>query len=519
LVFLLLAVMLAPGYLARVAKAASACVSSLPPTGAYTVSICLTAPADGATLAGGVAVTATVAVTGTNPGVQRMVFYLSGAYLLTDYQSPYSFNLPTTRWVDGTYSIEVEALMRDAFITQRAGANVVFHNNISTPPVNTRQFTPTAGTAPAPGAPFVVMATGDGASGEANMNSVVNLIAAANPNLFLYLGDVYEKGTPVEFDNWYGKAGANYGRFRSITNPTIGNHEYEVGVAPGYFDYWDNTPNYYSFNAGSWHFISLNANSDIISAASGSAQYNWLRDDLAANTDACTIVYYHQPFFNVGPEGPLLELADIWALMARYHVTMVLNGHDHDYQRWVPLDGNGNPNPGGITEFVAGGGGHGVQTISGSDSRVASSNSQNPDALGALKLSLSPGMASFTYLSITGAALDSGTVPCANPSADILPPSTPAGFTAAATLNKVDLTWKAATDNNGVSGYSIYRDGALLASLTGKVTSYRDLAVKPRIIYSYTIDAFDKVGNHSALSSLVVVITSAIKLYLPSIKK
>ena len=57
-------------------------------------------------------------------------------------------------------------------------------------------------------------------------------------------------------------------------------------------------------------------------------------------------------------------MADIWALMAQDGVSIVLNGHDHDYQRWVPLDGNGNPSATGITEFVAGGAGHGLQTIS-----------------------------------------------------------------------------------------------------------------------------------------------------------
>jgi len=48
-------------------------------------------------------------------------------------------------------------------------------------------------------------------------------------------------------------------------------------------------------------------------------------------------------------------MASIWALLAQYNVPIVLNGHDHDYQRWVPLDGNGQPKPNGITEFVAGG--------------------------------------------------------------------------------------------------------------------------------------------------------------------
>ncbi len=67
---------------------------------------------------------------------------------------------------------------------------------------------------------------------------------------------------------------------------------------------------------------------------------------------------------------------------------IVLNGHDHDYQRWVPLDGSGQPSPTGITEFVAGGGGHGLQTIVTTDTRVAYSNDLNPAAFGVLLLQL-----------------------------------------------------------------------------------------------------------------------------------
>jgi hypothetical protein len=395
---------------AVVAAAASGCASSSPATGEYTVTVCFTTPASGATLSGVANSTAVVTVSGTNPGVRRIVFYLNGAYLLTDYQSTYTFSLPTQRWVDGSYKLEVNALMRDGFHSTKAPLNVTFKNGVTSTPVNNNEFSPSTGRS---GSPFVVMATGDGASGELNAGKVITLIQNANPNLFLYLGDVYEKGSAAEFYNWYGVNGAYFDRFRSITDPTIGNHEYTASSsAAGYFDYWDNVPNYYSFDAGGWHFISLNSNSNKISVASGSEQYNWLHNDLVANTGKCTIVYYHHPVFNIGPEGPTTALSAIWSLMAQYKVTLAINGHDHDYQRWVPLNGSGEPSPTGITEFVAGGGGHGVQTIANSDSRVAYSNNSNPAALGVLKLTLSSTAAQFSYLSINGSVLDSGSVSC-----------------------------------------------------------------------------------------------------------
>jgi hypothetical protein len=98
--------------------------------------------------------------------------------------------------------------------------------------------------------------------------------------------------------------------------------------------------------------------------------------------------------------------------MAQHHVSIVLNGHEHNYQRWQPLDGSGSPSPTGITEFVVGGGGHGVQEITKVDNRVAFTHSGNPDVLGALKLSLNGKEAHYEFLNITGAVLDSGTVTC-----------------------------------------------------------------------------------------------------------
>ncbi len=487
------------------------CISGSPSAAAYTVTICITAPADGSTLSGDVATTATATVTGTNPGVQRMLFYLNGAYLLTDYQSAYTFALPTRHWMDGSYLLAASALMRDGFTTPQATVTVNFSNGISSPPVNTNQFQPTSGTPPANGAPFVVTAAGDGASGEVNAGNVVNLLTSINPNLFLYLGDVYEKGSVAEFYNWYGPQGINYGRFRSITDPTIGNHEYTAGVATGYFDYWDNVPNYYSYDAGGWHFISLNSNSAWVGVDSASPQYAWLAADLAAHASTCTIAYYHHPLYNIGPEGSKTSMAPIWALMVQNGVSIVVNGHDHDYQRWTPLDGNGQPSPNGITEFVAGGGGHGLQTIAGSDSRVVYSNSSNPGAFGVLKLSLNATGANFSYVNTAGTTLDSGTIPCLKAGQDTQAPSVPAGLTATAgSATRVDLSWQASTDNTGVNGYTIYRNGASLTTVPGSTLAYSDATAAPSTTYSYAVDAFDAAGNHSAQSAPVSVTTPAL---------
>jgi hypothetical protein len=393
--------------------AASGCASSSPSGGAYTVTICITAPSDGATLTGNVPVTITVSVTGTSPGIRRVISYLDGAYLITDYQSPYTYVLPTANFVDGSHSLGVEALMQDGFTTpNRATITNTFQNGISLPPVNHNTFTPSLGSTPPQGSPLIVAATGDGAGGEVHSDTVVNMVNSWNPNLFLYLGDVYEKGSYTEFYNWYGISGTSWGRFRSITDPTIGNHEYTGSAAPGYFYYWDNVPNYYSYTIGNWHFLSLNSNTSRISISAGSAQYNFVQQDLAANTAPCTIVYFHHPLYNIGPEGYTTALADVWNLFAQYHVTINLTGHDHDYQRWTPLNGSGQPDPNGITEFVVGGGGHSGQTFITTDSRMLIGYDSYPNRNGALRLELNPTYAGFKYYNLNGVLLDSGTITC-----------------------------------------------------------------------------------------------------------
>ena len=399
-----------------VQSAAVGCVTSSPSSGAYSITICLTGPANGSSLTGTVTVTTSVSITGKTSGVQHMIFNLDSSYLLTAYKSPYTFILPTEKWKDGSHTLYAKATMPGGFTTGKAHIALSFSNGNASTPVNTGHFTPSTGRAPASGQPFVVAAAGDGASGESNATNVSNLLSLLNPNLFLYLGDVYESGSKAEFYNYYGTSTSNFGRLQAITDPTIGNHEYINGVGgAGYFDYWNNIPNYYSFNAGGWHFISLNSNSSKVGGfKTTSPEYKWLQQDLSANTRPCTIVFYHHPFFNIGPEGSTKSLSTIWSLMAKYKVSIVLNGHDHDYQRWVPLNGSGSPSATGITEFVAGGGGHGLQTIAKTDSRVAYSNYQNPTAFGVLLLSLGSSGATFSYHSTNGSVLDSGSISCKN---------------------------------------------------------------------------------------------------------
>jgi chitodextrinase len=88
------------------------------------------------------------------------------------------------------------------------------------------------------------------------------------------------------------------------------------------------------------------------------------------------------------------------------------------------------------------------------------------------------------------------------PTADTVPPTIPAGLTGTAVgSTQASLSWSAATDNVGVTGYTIYRNGVVLTTVGGSSLTYSDTSVAPATTYSYTVDAFDAAGNHSAQSS------------------
>lgn len=135
-----------------------------------------------------------------------------------------------------------------------------------------------------------------------------------------------------------------------------------VGVGDGW----------YSYNLGAWHLISLNIECETQPggcSTTGSwfaAELKWLQNDLATNHSFCTLAYWHQPTFSpangLGEEGTTAQA--FWQLLYKYGADLVLNGHDHLYGRYRPLDASGNSDPrNGIREFVVGTGGETLDTV------------------------------------------------------------------------------------------------------------------------------------------------------------
>jgi hypothetical protein len=491
------------------AAAAEACSTSSGAGGAYTVTLCVTAP-DGA-LSAAVPLSATATVepgsSPTPPSVEKVVFSYAGEYLLTDHDpepgpagsAMFGMTWRTDRTADGTGVLEAKLRLTDAYVTTTT-TTVTLANGVTVPAANTRQFRVSAGTPVDPGQRFRLAAVGDGASGSPGEAAVVDLVASWRPNLLAYLGDVYERGSPHEFDNWYGPPGspAGYGRFRAITNPVIGNHEYLTPGGAGYFDYWDNIPHYYSYDAAGWHFVALDSSAELGQLHPGSAQYEWLAADLGANRARCTVVYMHHPRFSVAEGGGRPRLSDVWSLLAARRVTLAIAGHAHSYERWTPLDGSGSPDAGGVTQLVAGAGGYEVVPGVRNDARLASAAAVS----GALRLDLGSDDVAFSYVDTTGRVMDAGAIGCKS-TGDPLPPTTPTGLLASArSSTTATLAWQPSTDQyTSVDGYTVRRDGVVVATLGAASTSYVDNALTPGTTYTWTVDAFDPSRNYSAQSA------------------
>ncbi len=205
------------------------------------------------------------------------------------------------------------------------------------------------------------------------------VIRSINPDAVLALGDLqYENGELEYFlgrdpycqtnpPHCYEKT---WGRFKDKTYPVPGNHEYGTRDAQGYFDYFNGpggqdgragkrSQGYYSFNLGSWHIIALNSNCEGIGGCDkDSPQVSWLKDDLEKNNGLCTVAFWKHPRFSNGIRGDDKRYSPFWDELYKAGVEIVLNGSDHNYERFPRLNPNGSIDPlAGIRAFVVGTGG------------------------------------------------------------------------------------------------------------------------------------------------------------------
>jgi hypothetical protein len=335
--------------------------------------------------------------------------------------------------------------------------------------------------------------------------ATADLIGQIDPAAVLAVGDLqYNDSTLAEF---MGPGGYDqtWGRYRSITHPAIGDNEYEVVHGAGYWDYWNGAGNangqagqrgkgWYSFDVGTWHLISLNSekggNGEVwIDPQTWDEQVAWLRADVAAHPNACTLAYWHEPLFSTGSS---YHQSEVFAqILHAAGADVVLSGHAHRYERFAPQDPDGNATPKGFRAWTVGTGGKSINPV-GSNTRNLE---KSGEGFGVLKLTLHAGSYDWQFVNAPGTHIDDagsaqcvggGTIPEPAPSVSSVDPGSAARGQSKAVVAVTGSGFSASTTGDFgpgviVSSLSATSSTRMLATLdvaAGAAEGPRDVTVR-----------------------------------------
>jgi hypothetical protein len=244
----------------------------------------------------------------------------------------------------------------------------------------------------------VVWALGDAATPTRAARRMAAMVRRARPDLFLYLGDVYENGTAQEFSSHYDPL---FGSLAGRTMPTPGNHEWP-NRATGYFPYWaqkkgHRQPPWTKRTIAGWQILDLNSQAP---HSDGSPQTAWLDRVLANGTGTCRIAFWHRPRYSRAGYSDAPDLDPLWRRLIG-HARVVLSGHDHNLQRHRPIQG--------LVEYVVGAAGRGRYPLRQGDPTAVW---RRDDVNAALRIVLKPGRALLEFRTASGRVLDRSRVSC-----------------------------------------------------------------------------------------------------------
>lgn len=412
--------------------------------------------------------------------------------------------------------------------------------------------TVSATTPPAP-ASFTFAAAGDHGANATADRTLAN-IDASPASLYLALGDMDYNETPTD------QAWCDYVHQRLPTKGpafpfelVTGNHEDDGGengsiqnfaaclpdqanatVGPGSL-YGAEYAFDYPAAAPLARFLMLSPELTVAGTAyhytPGSPAYQWVADTIDQARSAgirWIIVGYHYPCLTAGKYA-CASGSDLFNLLVAKHVDLVLNGHEHNYQRskQVGLDAVGCPsiaatgyNPGCVTddgldgvypkdagtvEVVAGTFGRGLYSVSSTDPEAPYMVSMNGTTHGFVQYTVAADRLDASFVRSEGTFSDSFSIVRGAPAiADHTPPTTPATVSAdTSTPGTVRLSWSPSTDAGGIGFYSVIRDGAVIGTTTA--TTFTDGLVAPGLTSTYTIVAYDVAGNPSSPTPGLVV--------------
>jgi len=275
----------------------------------------------------------------------------------------------------------------------------------------TATYTPEPTDTPEPSL-SVILAAADVAMCNSGDKEIVANLLDGLPGEILLAGDISnENGTAEDYQNCFAPA---WGRHLGRMHVVPGNHDYYGGGTP-FYDYFGGAAGpymqgWYSFDVGSWHIIGLNSECGrAVSCAPGSEQYEWLQADLAANSNRCTLAFWHISLISSWVEGGWVEVRPFWELLYAANADVVINGHTHVYDRYAPMDPYGNPDPErGLRQFIVGTGGAYLQT----DFVMPATIESHIQSWGVLRLELGPDYYNWAFITTDGSIADQGTGYC-----------------------------------------------------------------------------------------------------------
>ena len=345
-----------------------------------------------------------------------------------------------------------------------------------------------------------------------------NLISAGSYAAVLPLGDLqYECGALNAFQSVYDPT---WGQFKAKTYPVVGDNEYTGNTctspgAAGYFTYFGGRASpdqpsctsackgYYSYNLGSWHLVALNsscAEAGVGGCSATSPMATWLKNDLAANSSACTLAYMHRPYWASG--GVVAKYKPLVQILYDHGVDILLAAHNHLYTRFAPQNPNSAIDPNGIRQFTVGTGG---ASHASTQTALPNIQAQDNSTFGVLSLTLRPTSYDYAFVPDTtsGSFTDSGTGQCQDGSTGTVPgPVSSAKVVSGSTTDRAtSVTVRYGAASGAPTGYRISVIDQTTGTVTGPVTVAGDV-LRAKISglvaghqYQAQVTAFNAAGD------------------------
>ncbi|HET7029433.1 MAG TPA: metallophosphoesterase [Candidatus Limnocylindrales bacterium] len=262
---------------------------------------------------------------------------------------------------------------------------------------------------------FVLLGAGDIANCSLDGAKQTSDLLLGQPGWIFTAGDnAYGNGSAEDYASCYAPT---WGRVLGRTIlPAAGNHDWNTPNAQGYRDYFGSRAapqgtTWYSTTIGTWHIVVLDSDCNRVGGCDrDSAQGRWLAADLKASDARCTLAIWHQPRFSSGVHGDDPQVAPFWDLLFEHGAELVINGHDHDYERFGPQDPSGKADsPAGIRELVVGTGGADLRGFTHS---TPNSEFRMQGTNGVLRLTLHQVNYDWEFLPTASDIAESGSTPC-----------------------------------------------------------------------------------------------------------